>query len=129
MGQMEDLFRDADEALSAWIVDSDSRTFTGSAKLVAAAAFPLEAGTDVPLMDPPLQVGDIRDIQSGDAKTLSEQLNTAVLEEKDISEMRRQAAPKARGGEARIRTAPSLYALRQDINTIEIVKKDGKYSS
>ena len=125
---MEGLFRDADEALSAWNVDSDSKTFTGSAKLVAAAAFPLKADTDVPLRDPPLQVGDIRDIQSGDAETLSEQLNTVVLAENDISEMRRRAAPNARGGEARIRTAPSLYALRQDINTIEIVKKDGKYS-
>lgn len=125
---MEGLFRDAEEPLSAWKVDSDSKTFTGSARLVVAAASPLQADTDVRLRDPPLQLDDIRDIQSGELETLSEQLNTVVLDKDDIDEARRQAAPERRDDTARVRPAPSLYSLRQDVNTIEIVKKDGKYS-
>lgn len=125
---MEELFRDPENPLSAWKVDSERRIYTGSPSQVEVVTSPLEADPVAILRDPPLQIDDIRDIDEGKPPSITKELNTVALDYEDVKQLRKTARPSSQDPESRERVAPSQQAVKQDVNTIEIVKKNGMYS-
>ena len=116
---------DSDRVLQAWKLDSGSKAFVASLVDVSDAVAPVENGYEPggvnALLDPPSQLGT------------SNREELALLEEDSnmSSVVRNQTSCKTApeyDTNKRSRAAPSKVNTKQNVNTVEIVKKDNRYS-
>jgi hypothetical protein len=110
--------------LSGWRLKGDRRLFLGRPLDVERVATPLSNG-DEPcmLVDPPMQYADFdgADVGAAAAQEIGADSTEALL-------LQQRCSVKLPGEQRSARLAPSFFATKQDVNTVEIVKRDGNYS-
>ncbi len=127
MGGMNQLLDDPTRPLSVWTVNSDEDTYVSGLREAETVSEPLVTKS-LALIDPPLQFDDIlnrfdpREIKKREAAEADTD-KTALLQKID-----KYCRPADRKESQTVRLAPSTDCESQQVNTVEIVKKDGNYS-
>ncbi len=124
---MNQLLDDPPRPLSVWTVNSDEDTYTSGLREAETVSEPLVT-TSLPLIDPPRQFDDIlKEIDPREIARAAEE--EADAEKKELLQQVDQfCRPADRKEVATSRLAPSIDCESQQVNTVEIVKKDGMYS-
>lgn len=117
--------------VSGWRVKGDDRTLIGGLREVEQVSRPC-SNKEEPhmLVDPPLQYHNFANDGATAESVALEDARIAASTPVDatVAEIDKLCSLSLPRGQQRKRLAPSFFSLRQDVNTVEIVKKDGEYS-
>lgn len=124
---MNQLLDDPHRPLSVWTVNSDEDTYTAGLREAEIVSEPFVTNS-FPLIDPPLQFDDI--LKRFDPREIKKkEKEDADQDQKDLlKRIDGYCRPPNRKEPQTSRLAPSIDCENQQVNTVEIVKKNGKYS-
>jgi hypothetical protein len=125
---MNQLLDDPPRPLSVWAVNSDDDTYMSGLREAETVSEPLVT-TSGPLIDPPRQFDDIlKQIDPRKIAEMEEEFARQNEKKELLQEVDRFCRPDNRKEVETSRLAPSIDCESQQVNTVEIVKKDGMYS-